>query len=113
MSESGYVEVEGGQIFYVRDGEGPPVVLVHGGLSDLHIFDPQVAALSAVSTLVRLDLRGYGESSVPGPERYRHCDDVAAVVEALGFERAVIGGCSFGGAVTWTSRLPTQIGLWG
>ena len=91
MSESGFVDVDGGQIFYLRDGEGPPVVLLHGGFSDAHMFDPQVEALSAVSTLVRLDLRGYGRSSVPRAESYRHCDDVATVVDELGFELRASG----------------------
>lgn len=100
MSESGYVEVEGGQIFYKRDGEGPAVLLLHGGLLDHHMFDPQVQALSRNHTLVRMDLRGYGRSSVPGSAPYRHCDDVAAVADAVGLDRAVIGGESFGGAVT-------------
>jgi pimeloyl-ACP methyl ester carboxylesterase len=46
-----------------------------------HTFDPQVEALSVVSTFVRIDLRGYRKSSAPGADGYRHCDDVAAVVE--------------------------------
>jgi len=100
MSESGYVEVNDGRVFYTCDGEGPPVVLLHGGLIDHHMFDPQVEALSQDHTLVRMDLRGYGRSSVPGSETYRHCNDVASVVDALGFDRVVVGGESFGGAVT-------------
>lgn len=49
---------------------------------------------------MRIDLRGYGNSSVPGSESYRRRDDVAAAADAAGFDRVVVGGESFGGAVT-------------
>jgi len=100
MSESGFVDVEGGQLFYRRDGEGPPVVLIHGGLLDHRLFDTQVQALSQDHTFVRYDLRGYGRSSVPTDQPYRHCDDLIALLDALGFDDAVIGGESFGGTVS-------------
>ena len=81
MTDSGYVDVNGGRIFYTRDGAGQPVVLIHGGLVDLRMFDGQVNALSQRHTLVRIDLRGYGRSSMPPSTSYRHCDDVAAVLD--------------------------------
>ena len=99
MVESRFVDVDGGRIHYVVDGDGPPVVLLHGALLNLHLFDAQVDALSQSHTLVRIDLRGYGRSSVPATEPYRYCDDVVAVMDALGLDRAVVGGESFGGAV--------------
>jgi 3-oxoadipate enol-lactonase len=99
MVESGHVEVGGGEIFYTRDGAGPPVVLLPGRMFDGQMFNAQINDLSQNNTLIRIDLRGYGQSSMPGSDTYRHCDDVAAVLDAIGFDRVVIGGHSMGGAV--------------
>ncbi|MFT7649232.1 MAG: 3-oxoadipate enol-lactonase [Candidatus Poriferisodalaceae bacterium] len=64
-----------------------------------HMFDAQINDLSQNNTVIRIDLRGYGQSSLPGSDTYRHCDDVAAVLDAIGLDRVVIGGHSMGGAV--------------
>lgn len=105
MSERGFVQVEGGELFYERDGDGPPVVLIHGGLLDHRMFDAQVEALAADHTFIRYDLRGYGRSSAPTDQPYRHCDDLVALLESLGFDQAVIGGESFGGTVSIDTAL--------
>ena len=39
-----------------------PVVLVHAGICDRRMWNPQIGALSAGRRIVRLDLRGYGSS---------------------------------------------------
>ncbi|MFN0090644.1 MAG: alpha/beta fold hydrolase [Acidimicrobiales bacterium] len=99
MNDSGLVDSGGVRLFYTAAGEGRPVMLLHGGLLDHRMFDSQVDVLSGRCRLLRMDLRGYGRSSVPDTAPYRHCDDVAAVLDALGVDRVVIGGESFGGAV--------------
>ena len=96
----GMIEVDDGNIFCTSDGEGPAVVLLHGGTLNLRMFDPQVEALAKNYQLIRMDLRGYGRSSTPTQSPYRHCDDVAAVLDYLGVNQAVVGGESFGGAVS-------------
>ena len=68
---------------------------------NLDMFDPQVEALSEEHTLVRMDFRGYGESSVPVLESYLDCVDIAAVPDALAIDCAVLGGNPFGRAVTF------------
>lgn len=99
MSDEGFVDVEGGRLFYVAGGSGPAVVLVHGAPTlDHRMWAGQAAAWSDRYTVVRYDLRGYGRSSLPeGP--YRHCDDLAALVAALELGTVVVGGMSFGAAV--------------
>lgn len=105
MSESGFVDVDGGQLFYVRDGAGPALVLAHGAPNvDHRMWADQVGPLSQRHTIVRCDLRGYGRSSLPG-EPYRHCDDLAALVSALGLDRVVLVGMSFGAAVALDTAL--------
>tara|TARA_B100002051_G_C16709843_1_gene625972 strand:- start:84 stop:881 length:798 start_codon:yes stop_codon:yes gene_type:complete len=94
------ISVNGGEIFCTAEGHGPTVVLLHGGTLNLRMFDPQVEALTEDYRLIRMDLRGYGRSSVPTDDPYRHCDDVAAVLDHFDISEAVVGGESFGGSVS-------------
>ncbi len=77
------------------------VVLIHGFPFARSIWDAQSEALAAVARVVRLDLRGAGTSSVPeGPYLMeRLAADVAALLDALGIERAALVGHSMGGYV--------------
>ena len=93
-----WVEVDGGRIAYDMAGEGPGVVLLHGGLWDRRTWDDQVDVLAERSTVVRYDLRGFGRSSTPETP-YSDLDDLGAVMDAAGLERATLVGCSMGGLV--------------
>lgn len=105
VSNSGFVDVDGGRLFYVLDGSGPAVVLAHGAPTlDHRMWAGQAAVWSDSYTVVRYDLRGYGRSSLP-VEPYRHCDDLAALVAALGLDSVVVGGMSFGAAVALDTAL--------
>jgi pimeloyl-ACP methyl ester carboxylesterase len=88
----------------VRDeGSGPAIVLLHGVLLAKETWDEPAAALAEHARVVRFDLRGHGESSVPaGPYLMESlAGDVADVLDALGIERAAIVGHSLGGYVTF------------
>ncbi|WP_328333980.1 MULTISPECIES: alpha/beta fold hydrolase [unclassified Streptomyces] len=81
---------------------GIPVVLIHGHPFDRTLWTPQAQALSAAGyRVITPDLRGYGESSVtPGKVLLADfADDIAALLDRLGIERAVIGGVSMGGQI--------------
>lgn len=59
-----------GHLSYVVTGDGPPVVLVHAGIADHHMWDAVVPALAERHTVIRYDLRGFGRSAPPsGPFR--------------------------------------------
>lgn len=96
-SDRGFVEVERGRLYYERDGHGPPLV-VTGGALDVRLWSSQLEALSLVCTFVRADLRGYGRSPEPVAP-YRHCDDLAVLMEALGVDQGMGGGQSMGATV--------------
>ncbi len=90
------------QIDVQMDGEsGDAIVLLAGFPLTRAIWDAQAKALSQRYHVIRPDLRGMGASSVPnGPYLMEIlAGDVAAVLDALGIERAAIVGHSLGGFV--------------
>jgi pimeloyl-ACP methyl ester carboxylesterase len=93
------LEVEGRRIAFRRMGEGPPLVLVHGGLGDSRDWRRQLNELSNEFTVVAWDPPGSGSSSDP-PETFGmpdYADCLAAFIGALGLQRPHVLGLSFGG----------------
>ena len=79
-------------------GEGPALVLVHAGICDSGMWDPQWRSLAGRHRLIRHDMRGFGRSPVP-PGAYSHARDLVAVMDAADVAEAVIVGTSMGGRV--------------
>jgi pimeloyl-ACP methyl ester carboxylesterase len=97
-AREGFAPAENGRVYYEVAGEGPAIVLLHAGLWDRRTWDDQFEDFAREHTVVRLDFRGFGRS--PAPEApYSDIDDVVAVMDAVGVERAAIVGCSAGGTV--------------
>jgi 3-oxoadipate enol-lactonase len=97
---SGVVEFDGGALVWESAGEGQDVVFLHPGLWDGRVWDEQFGVLSRTYRVLRFDFRGYGRSSRPEPGRpYSHVEDLAAVMDAAGVERAALIGNSMGGRV--------------
>ena len=95
------VEIQGLQIGYQRVGHGPPLVLLHGILSDSWAWRRQLEGLSEEFTVVAWDAPGCGRSSDP-PASFRlpdYADTLAEFIQALGVGRPHVGGISFGGAL--------------
>ncbi len=42
MADSGLIDVDGGRLYYEVEGDGHPLLLIHGGLGDLRMWDDQV-----------------------------------------------------------------------
>jgi pimeloyl-ACP methyl ester carboxylesterase len=81
-----------------RNGGGPPVVLIHAGIADRRMWEPQWTSLADAFTLLRFDLRGFGDVPL-GTEPVCHGADVVAVLDAAGVGRAALVGASLGGRV--------------
>mgnify|MGYP001627406937 CR=1 FL=1 len=79
--------------------DAPVVVLVHGLLADHRAWDPVVARLARDYRVLRNDLRGHGASGCPPPPwgMQALADDIVALLDALGVERAHLAGTSLGG----------------
>lgn len=93
--------------FYVVDeGAGSPVVLLHGFPDTSYLWRHQISALTAAGyRAIAPDLRGRGQSERPARvEDYALqtiVQDVAAILDALGVERAHVVGHDWGAAVAW------------
>ncbi len=96
-AESGYAEVNGTSLYYEMAGDGDPVVLLHGLGGDTRYWQGVFDTLAAQYQVVRYDLRGFGRSALPTTEPYTHADDLKALLDYLGIERAHMMGNSFGG----------------
>ena len=98
--------VNGIRLHWVEQGEGPPVVLLHGFPESWYAWQHQLPALAAAGfRAVAPDLRGYGLSEKPrGVSAYRIetlVADVAALVRRLGAGPAHIVGHDWGGMLSW------------
>src|SRR3990170_2660712 len=92
------IEVDDLTIAFERRGEGPPLVLLHGGLFDHREWSRQLDGLSDTFTIVAWDAPGCGGSSDP-PETFRmpdYADRLAGLIRALGLERPHVLGLSWG-----------------
>jgi 3-oxoadipate enol-lactonase len=94
-----YAPVPYGKLFYQDEGEGTPLLMLHAGIADHTMWQPQVDAFKHRCRCIRFDHRGWGQSSTEPGKPYTRVDDVKALLDHLGVERAVIMGCSIGGAV--------------
>lgn len=80
-------------------GDGVPLVLLHAGVADRRMWEPQWEDLTAVHDVVRLDLRGFGESDRRPVGAWSTHGDVLATLDYLGVAAAHVVGCSFGAGV--------------
>jgi pimeloyl-ACP methyl ester carboxylesterase len=99
------IERSGVRLHFLRSGpRGAPLVLLHGLSANAQCFAGLMrAGLDERHDVIRVDLRGRGQSDQPDGPRYsmqEHAEDVLAVMDAAGLDDAVIVGHSFGGLVT-------------
>jgi pimeloyl-ACP methyl ester carboxylesterase len=95
-------------IAYVDEGNGPPILLVHGFPLDHTMWNAQIAALSQQTRVIAPDLRGFGQTPLAagdaerGISMERYADDLAELLDSLSIaEPVVLAGFSMGGYVVW------------
>jgi pimeloyl-ACP methyl ester carboxylesterase len=97
------IRANGLNFHYQQAGEGPDVVLIHGVTGDLSIWFlcQAMGVLARSFRVTAYDLRGHGYSDV-SPSGYTSADqagDAIAIMDALGIDRAMLVGHSFGGVI--------------
>ncbi|MDQ6884536.1 MAG: alpha/beta fold hydrolase [Candidatus Dormibacteraeota bacterium] len=97
-ARSGFAEVDGGKLWYEVAGQGPPLVLIHSGITDSRSWDPQIAVFSQDFKVLRYDMRGFGQSDVTHGE-YSARADLLAVMDAAGIRVAALVGVSMGSSL--------------
>jgi pimeloyl-ACP methyl ester carboxylesterase len=101
-----FVEIDGNRIHYAEEGEGRPIVFVHGLGAQLHHFRHTLfGRFGSGYRLIALDRPGSGYSVRASGATGRLPEQAAAVrrfIEALGLERPLIVGHSLGGAIALT-----------
>jgi pimeloyl-ACP methyl ester carboxylesterase len=100
---SGHAEAGGISYYYEVQGQGEPLLLLHGGLGSIDMFRPLLPALAAKRQVIAVDLQGHGRT----PLGDRPIDlvamgaDMAAVLQQLGVQKADVLGYSLGGGVAF------------
>ena len=96
-----FFERDGVKLRYVLEGKGPLVVLIHGVGARLENWDTVASRLTDKFQVLRYDLRGHGQSArVPGPYFLAmFADDLLALIQHVGGQKANIAGHSLGGMI--------------
>lgn len=93
------------------EGSGPAVLLLHAGVADLRMWDAQAEALAADHRVLRLDLRGYGQTPIDPGVACNDAHDVLGFLEWSGVDRFALVGASYGGyvALQVASAIPDRV----
>lgn len=94
--KTGLATVNGTQLYHEKMGVGEPVIFIHGLSLDTRMWDDQFGEFARRHIAIRYDARGFGRSGpVTGPYSIR--EDLRALMDHLGVERAHLVGLSMGG----------------
>ena len=97
----GYAKVNGAELYYEVHGDGPPLIMLHGGVTPSEMFGAPLAAMAKGHKVVALHARGHGLSK-DGSQPWSFemfADDVAALMAHLGIGKASVMGYSSGAFV--------------
>ncbi len=108
-ADSRFIEIEGIEFHYKIRGRGEPaIVLLHGFVSSVFTWREVMEPLSEYGTVIAFDRPGFGLTERPLPDQWEgenpyraeaHAEQTIALIEALGFQDAVLIGNSAGGSV--------------
>jgi pimeloyl-ACP methyl ester carboxylesterase len=111
---SSFVNIDGMQVHYRIEGEGMPLVLLHGTSSSLFTWDDWTDLLKGSYQIIRADLPGFGLTG-PHPERdYSikvYMGVLQALLDTLGIDTCAMAGNSLGGYIAWNyaAEYPGQV----
>lgn len=98
-----YLHLPSGRIAYIRQGQGVPVLLLHGLGSSMLDWQPQIEHLAQYCQVFALDVRGHGQSEpLRAPVNMAElAADVADFIQAMDIEPCILVGISMGGMLTF------------
>jgi len=107
-AKSGRIEANGVHYYYEIHGAGEPLLLLHGGLGSIDMFEPGLPVFAEGRQVIAVDLHSHGRTplgdrNIDLPDMG---DDMAVLLEKLGFEQVDVLGYSLGGGVPF--RLAAQ-----
>jgi pimeloyl-ACP methyl ester carboxylesterase len=99
-----YADVNGLALYYEQHGDGPPLVLLHGGLLTLELsFGTTIPVLAQRHRVIAVELQGHGRTAdIDRSMTFEHlAADVVALLDHLSIERTDVFGFSLGGLTTY------------
>uniref|UniRef100_B8HRV1 Alpha/beta hydrolase fold protein n=1 Tax=Cyanothece sp. (strain PCC 7425 / ATCC 29141) TaxID=395961 RepID=B8HRV1_CYAP4 len=100
-----YIISNGVKLHYVTQGEGPLMLMLHGFPEFWYSWRHQIPEFAKDHKVVALDLRGYNDSDKPQDAGSYSMDelllDVEGVLQGLGYDRCILVGHDWGGAIAW------------
>ena len=108
-------QVDGVDIAYRVEGEGPPLVLLHSHFYTMRQWQDWVDTLASDFTLIRFDLTSHGLTGPDPSQDYSHergAELLEGLLDHLGIERAALAGSSTGGALAYrfAAENPARVG---
>jgi pimeloyl-ACP methyl ester carboxylesterase len=99
--QAGYASVNGLEMYYEIHGSGEPLVVLHGAYMTIETMGVIVPSLAETRQVIALELQGHGHTAdIDRPLSYEQmADDVTALLEEIGIEKADVFGFSMGGGV--------------
>ncbi|BAY07191.1 alpha/beta fold hydrolase [Calothrix sp. NIES-2098] len=100
-----YITTNGVKLHYVTQGEGPLMLMLHGFPEFWYSWRYQIPEFAKYFKVVALDLRGYNDSDKPKKKSAYVMDefikDIEGVIKGLGYDKCVVVGHDWGGAIAW------------
>lgn len=106
--QSRFMVINGTMIHYRDEGEGFPILLLHGAFSSLHTFDEWASDLSKRFRVVRLTYPGFGLTGPAADNRYHmscNLDLINQFMDRMNISRFHVAGSSLGGWIAWEYAL--------
>jgi pimeloyl-ACP methyl ester carboxylesterase len=108
IQKRGHVEANGIRYYYEIHGQGEPLLLLHGGLGSIDMFGPVLPMLAESRQVIGVDLHGHGRTELGDRpiSLIDMGDDMAVILDALGYDQVDVMGYSLGAGVAF--RLAVQ-----